>query len=119
MITPDDLERMFAAYNAQDVEGVLAFFAEDAIFDLAAGTDLCGERFEGKPAIREVFIKAFGKVEHLHYEPTDTRIAGDKAYCEQRRRETLKTGGISDRLIIDVLTFRDQQIIHKTTYWKN
>ena len=119
MITKELLDEMFAAYNALDVEAVLAFFADDAIFDHAAGPEIHGQRFSGKSAIHEIFSSAFDSVERLSYEPIDTRIVGDKAYCEQRRRSKLKSGEESDIMIIDVLTFRGDQIIHKDTYYKN
>ncbi len=118
MITQELLNRMFAAYNAHDVEGVLEFFADDAVFDHAAGSEMHGHRFEGKDIIRDVFTKAFESVDHLSYEPIDTRISGDKAYCEQHRRSKLKSGEISDIRIVDILTFRDQKIVHKDTYYK-
>jgi ketosteroid isomerase-like protein len=119
MITQELLNKMFAAYNALDVEAVLDFFADDAIFDHSTGPEIYGLRFEGKPAIREIFKQAFESVEHLSYEPVDTRIVGNKAYCEQRRRSKLKLGGSSDIMIIDILTFRDDKIVHKDTFYKN
>ena len=119
MITQDLLNKMFAAYNALDVEAVMEFFAEDAVFDHASGPEIYGMRFQGKPAIREIFNQAFAAVENLSYEPIDTRIVGNKAYCEQRRRSKLSTGEISDILIIDILTFRDNKIVHKDTFYKN
>ena len=119
MISQGLLDRMFAAYNALDVEAVMDFFADDAVFDHAAGPEIHGQRFVGKTAIREVFDNAFTNVEQLSYEPVDTRFAGDKAYCEQRRRSKQKSGEISDVTIIDILKFRGQQIIHKDTYYKN
>ena len=49
----------------------------------------------------------------------DTRVSGDKAYCEFHRIAKLKSGEVQDFLSIDVLTFRDGLIIHKDTYYKN
>ncbi len=118
MITQELLSKMFAAYNALDVDAVLEFFADDAVFDHSTGPEIYGQRFEGKSAIREIFKLAFESVEHLSYEPIDTRIAGNKAYCEQRRRSKLKSGESSDMLIVDILIFRDEKIIHKDTYYK-
>lgn len=46
------------------------------------------------------------------------RIVGNKAYCQQRRTLRLKTGEFSDVLIIDILTFRGDLIVHKDTYYK-
>ncbi len=117
-ITQELLNEMFDAYNAHDVDAVLEFFAEDAIFDHAIGSDVHGQRFEGKAAIRDIFARAFDSVESLHYQPIDARFVGDKAYCEQHRTSKLKTGEFSDLLIIDILTFRDGLFVHKDTYYK-
>ena len=118
MITQELLNKMFAAYNAHDVDAHLEFFADDALFDHSAGPEVYGRRFEGKAAIRDIFSLAFDSVEKLSFEPIDTCILGNKAYCEQRRRSVLKTGESSDILIIDILTLRDDKIIHKDTYFK-
>ena len=53
------------------------------------------------------------------WDAVDTRIFGDKAYCEFHRIAKLKSGEVQDFLSIDVLTFRDGLIIHKDTFYKN
>ena len=118
-ITPTLLDEITDAYNRNDTEAVMSFFAEDAIFDHAAGPDIHGARFEGKDTIKGIFQGLFDNVKSVHWTPIDTRVSGDKAYCEFRRVAKLKSGEIQDFLSVDVLTFRGGLIIHKDTFYKN
>lgn len=106
------------AFNANDIDAVMQYFAEDAIFDHAAGSENCGTRFSGAETIRGVFSGLFDKVENVHWETLDCRIAGNKAYCEYLRRATYKDGKIEEYNSVDILTFRDGLITHKDTYYK-
>ena len=118
-ITPNLLDAITDAYNRNDIDAVMSFFAEDAVFDHAAGPNINGARFEGLETIRGIFQGLFNNVESVQWKPIDTRVSGDKAYCEFHRIAKLKSGEVQDFLSIDVLTFRDGLIIHKDTYYKN
>ena len=112
-------ESMNDAYNRKDIDTVRAFFDEDAVFDHATGPDINGTRFTGSKNIRKVFQSLFENVECVSWNAVDTRIFGDKAYCEFHRIAKLKSGEVQDFLSIDVLTFRDGLIIHKDTFYKH
>ena len=118
-ITISLLESITDAYNRNDIDDVMSFFDEDAVFDHAAGPDINGTRFAGSENIRKVFQGLFENVESVRWVTIDTRIVGDKAYCEFHRVAKLKSGEVQDFLSIDVLTFRDGLIIHKDTFYKN
>ncbi len=107
------------AFNNNKINEVMQYFADDAVFDHAAGPDIHGKRFEGKDAIRAVFSSLFDNVQSVHWETLDTHVVGNKAYCEYRRIATLNSGEQQDFLSVDILTFRDGLIIHKDTYYKN
>ncbi len=113
------LDAMTVAWNNNDVEAVMSFFHDDAVFDHGAGPDVHGKRFEGKNQLRAVFQGLFDKVENVHWKTIDARISGDKAYCEYHRTAKLKTGRSEEFLTVDVLTFRDGLIQRKDTYFKN
>ena len=118
-ITSALLDEITDAYNRNDIDAVMSFFAEDAVFDHAIGPDINGTRFSGLDIIRGIFQGLFDNVESVHWEPIDTRISGDKAYCEFHRVAKLKSGEIQDFLSVDVLSFREGLIIHKDTFYKN
>ena len=118
-ITSALLDKITDAYNRNDTDAVMSFFAEDAVFDHAAGADINGTRFSGLDTIRGIFQGLFDNVESVHWKLIDTRVSGDKAYCEFHRIAKLKSGEIQDFLSVDILTFRRGLIIHKDTYYKN
>ena len=113
------LESITDAYNRNDLDAVMLFFDEDSVFDHAAGPDINGTRFTGSETIRKVFQSLFENVESVSWNAVDTRISGNKAYCEFHRIAKLKSGEVQDFLSIDVLTFRAGLIIHKDTFYKN
>ena len=113
------LDAIGDAFNANDINAVMPYFADDTVFDHAAGADIYGTRFEGKDAVRAVFAGLFENVENVHWETLTANIVGNKAYCEYRRVATLKTGAVQDFLSVDILTFRDGLITHKDTYYKH
>ena len=118
-ITPTLLDEIADAYNRNDTDAVMSFFAEDAVFDHATGPDINGTRFSGLDIIRGIFQGLFDNVDSVHWEPIDTRVSVDKAYCEFHRVAKLKSGEIQDFLSVDVLTFRGGLIIQKDTFYKN
>jgi ketosteroid isomerase-like protein len=51
------LARLAEGFRTRDVDAILAEFADDGLFLVAAGPEPCGERFQGKAAIRTVTRK--------------------------------------------------------------
>ncbi|MDH3741732.1 MAG: nuclear transport factor 2 family protein [Hyphomicrobiales bacterium] len=118
-ITLELLDAIGDAFNRNDIDAVMSFFADDAIFDHAAGPDVNGIRISGAKDIRAAFSGLFDTVNLVHWTTLDARIAGDKAYCEYLRVAEPKSGGRQEFHSVDVLTFRDGLIVHKDTYYKN
>ena len=106
------------AFNNNDIDAVMNFFAEDAVFDHAIGPNPYGKRFIGISEIRNVFSGLFKKVESVYWETLDCRISGNKAFCEYRRTARYKDGSEEEFLSVDILTFRGGLIVHKDTYYK-
>ena len=106
------------AFNANDIDEVMQYFAPNAIFDHAVGTEAHGARFQGADVIRGVFSGLFEKVENVHWETLACGIVANKAYCEYRRTAKHKDGTTEEYLSVDILTFKDGMIIHKDTYYK-
>ena len=80
------------AFNSNDVSAVMPYFTEDACFNTSRGPDAEGTTFNGKDAIAGAFQALFDSVESVRWEPLDTRIAGNKVYCEYMRRARSKDG---------------------------
>lgn len=118
-VTPQMLDTILAAFNRNDTDAIMAWFADDARFDTTAGPDADGRSFHGKDAIRAAFNGLFDSVERIEWVPLDVRIVGDKAYCELHRKASLPDGQQQDWLAIDVLTFKDGLMVRKSSYSKN
>ena len=118
-VTTELVDAIGKAFNDNDIEAVMQYFADDATFDHAAGPDIHGKRFEGKANIHGVFSGLFDNVENVHWETLDCHISGNKAVCEYRRTAKMKTGEEQDFLSVDILTFKDGLIVHKDTYYKS
>ena len=106
------------AFNTNEIDAVMPFFASDAVFDHAAGPETFGVRFEGTDAIRNVFTGLFEKVDSVHWKTLDCRIVDDKAYCEYLRTANYKDGTTEEFASVDILTFRNGLVTHKDTYYK-
>jgi len=106
-VTKELVDAIGTAFNNNNIDEVMGFFAVDATFDHAAGPDIHGKRFEGKDAIRAVL------------ETIDCHLSGNKAVCEYRRVAKLKSGEEQDFLSVDILTFKNGLIVHKDTYYKS
>ena len=106
------------AFNSNEIDRVMSFFAENAVFNQAAGPEIHGTSTVGADAIRAVFVGMFERVESVKWEPIDTRVDGDKAFCQSRRIAHLPSGEVEDCHMVDILTFLDNKIIHKDTYYK-
>ena len=117
-LTSELLDAVGDAFNANDIDAVMQYFAPDATFDHAIGPDAHGVRFEGADAIRGVFAGLFDKVENVHWETLDCAVTENKAYCEYRRTARHKDGTTEEYLSVDILTYEDGLIVHKDTYYK-
>lgn len=117
-LTRELVDAVGDAFNANDIDAVMQYFAPDATFDHAVGPEPHGVRFTGADVIRTVFAGLFDKVETVHWETLDCALTQSKAYCEYRRTARHKDGTTEEYLSVDILTFKNGLIIHKDTYYK-
>ena len=107
--------RFVDAFNRNDLDTVMSFFAEDAVYDEFNGT-----RNEGKKAIRAAFTPqftgAFGKMQFIDEDLFVDADAGKvmASWCctlEVKGRPTSWRG-------FDLLHFRGGKLVQKLTYAK-
>jgi ketosteroid isomerase-like protein len=53
------LTELCAAFNAHDLDRIMAFFSDDCILEMPRGDKPWGSRFEGKRAVREALASRF------------------------------------------------------------
>ena len=117
-LTRELVDAICDAFNTNDINAVMKYFACDATFDHAIGPEAHGVRFEGADVIRDVFAGLFDKVENVNWETLDCTLTATKAYCEYRRIARYKDGTTEEFLSVDILSFKDGLIVYKDTYYK-
>jgi ketosteroid isomerase-like protein len=114
------LEELCAAFNAHDLDRIMARFAEDCVLEMPRGDRPWGARFQGKAAVREALASRFEGLPDVHY--GDAAHFVDEAAATGISRWTL-TGTARDGVRkevrgCDFYSFRDGQVVRKDSYWK-
>ena len=107
------------AWNDHDLDRLMQLFADDCVFEASGGPDVQGQRFEGKPAVREAFAAVFEKMPDAHWGGGRHHLI-DAEYCvsEWTLTGTLADGGRLEVNGCDFLTVRDGRITRKDSYRK-
>jgi ketosteroid isomerase-like protein len=108
------------AFNAHDLDRIMAFFAEDCVLEMPRGDKPWGSRFEGRERVREALASRFAGLPDVRY--------GDAAHFVDEATETgmskwTLTGTTRDGVRkevrgCDFYTFRNDKVIRKDSYWK-
>ena len=111
-----DLTRRFmTAFNDNDLEGVMAFFTDDAVYDEFNGT-----RNHGKDTIRAAFVPQFsGRYGAMQFLDDDLFIDADTGKVMASWRCTLEVKGQPTSWRgLDLLHFQGDRLVRKLTYAK-
>jgi len=111
----DITTRFMTAFNHNDLDTVMSFFAEDAVYD-----EFNGKRNEGKAAIRAAFTPQFtGAFGDMKFLDEDLFIDADTGKVMASWRCTLAVKGQPTSWRgLDLLHFRGEKLIQKLTYAK-
>jgi ketosteroid isomerase-like protein len=113
------LERWLACWDRRDLEGVMALFAPEAVFESWSGV-----RIAGRERIREAWRGWFASEPGFRFEREDLLIdeeAGEAVFAWLYVGPPLGEAEgerIERRRGIDLIRFRDGLITEKTTYTK-
>lgn len=115
----DLVQRITDAFNRNDVDAILSFFADDVVWQLSRGPHSWGDRLVGKDEVRALLESRFAAISGMHWEPIRDWACGDRAVSEW----TL-TGGAQGQeslnwLGCDLWEFRGDKVVKKDTYWKS
>jgi ketosteroid isomerase-like protein len=118
----DRLARLAAVldgFNAHDADAIVAHFTEDCVFEKPRGPDACGQRLEGKEAVRAGFAERFEGLPDVHYESHGDFVSGDRGVSEWTISGTLPGGERLEVRGCDLWTFAaDGRISVKNSFWK-
>lgn len=72
-------EQWIANWNRKDVEAVLAYFSDDAVFTSPRAQTIIGSsRLEGKARLREYWTRALARIQTLHFQLDYVISEGDR-----------------------------------------
>lgn len=112
-LTVADLEATFDAFNRQDIDGVMAHFANDCVFFTVGGDAVHGTRIEGHSAIAKAFVTVWTRMPDAQWARHSHFVCGDRAVSEWTFEGTGADGMRIEAQGADIFTLRDGKIVVK------
>lgn len=109
---------MMAAFNARDVEAVMACMATDCAFHASAGVEAEGQRHVGREAVRQATAAVFAAFPEAAWTEGRHVVAGDTGLSSWRFVGRKADGTPVDVRGCDVLSFYGDKIAVKDSYRK-
>ena len=117
-VTTATLKSLLEAFNAHDLDSIMAFFADDCELLMPRGPAPEGRRLSGKAAVREGLASRFKGLPDVHYGDDRHWVAGNLGVSTWLLTGTTTTGERLRVRGVDLLEFRDGKITRKDSYWK-
>ena len=114
----ETLTRFMAAWNARDLEGLMACMAADCAFHASGGPEAEGRRFEGREAVRAAYAAIFDSFPQAAWTADSHHVAGDTGLSEWRFVGTDTSGATVDVQGCDIFRFDGMLIALKDSYRK-
>jgi ketosteroid isomerase-like protein len=114
------LTELCDAFNAHDLDRIMAQFADDCMLEMPRGPDPWGIRRQGKPAVREALAGRFAGLPDVHYGDAEHFVdpAADTGISKWTLTGTTRDGVRTEVRGCDFYTFKDGRVIRKDSYWK-
>jgi ketosteroid isomerase-like protein len=114
------LEKLTDAFNAHDLDRIMAFFSDDCVLEMPRGNKPWGSRSEGKQNVREGLAKRFEGLPDVHYGNAEHFVdaAANTGMSKWFLTGTTREGERKEVFGCDFYTFRDGKVIRKDSYWK-
>jgi len=114
----DVLVRFMAAWNARNVDGLMACMAADCGFHSSAGPDAEGTQYTGRVAVRASYEAMFANFPQAEWTADRHHVVGDTGLSEWRFVGTDKTGRKVEAQGCDIFRFDGDLIALKDSYRK-
>jgi len=118
MADAPDLEALHAAFNAHDLDAIMAFFTDDCVFDAPRGPAPGGRRFVGKEQVREGFKARIDGIPDIVWADSRHFSSGDRGASEWTIRGTQANGEPIEVRGCDLFEFSDGKVRRKDSFWK-
>lgn len=118
-VTQDFLQSFADAFNAHDINAIMAHMTDDCIFQASAGPDADGEKFIGKEQVAKAFEDVFAVYPDAKWSNPTHFISGNRGLSEWVFTGTRSDGTKVEVTGRDIFTFKDGKIAVKNSYRKN
>ena len=108
-----DLQALLDAFNAHDLDAIMAFFTGDCVFDTPRG-----QRLVGQEAVRLGFQARFDGIPDIVYAEPRHFASGDRGASEWTIRGTTSEGHPIEVRGCDLFEFTGGKVSRKDSYWK-
>lgn len=115
--TREVIERFNEAFNAHDVDGVMALMTGDCLFENTSPRP-DGERYSGGEAVRGFWERFFRGSPQARFEAEDFFVAGDRAVVCWTYHWVDSQGRPAHVRGVDVFRVRDGKVAEKLSYVK-
>ncbi len=118
-LTVADLQAFADAFNRHDADALMRFMTLDCVFQASAGPDACGQRHEGREAVRAAFSEVWKDFPDAQWRSPRHFVCGDRGVSEWTFTGTRSDGTRVEVDGCDLFTFRDGKIAVKNSYRKH
>jgi steroid delta-isomerase-like uncharacterized protein len=118
-VTTQFLQTFADAFNAHDLNAIMAHMTSDCVFEASAGTQVDGEKYVGQQEVRKAFEAVFAAFHDAHWGNARHIISGDRGFSEWVFTGTTADGKKVQVTGVDLFTFREGKIAIKNSYRKN
>ncbi|MDR6755669.1 ketosteroid isomerase-like protein [Mycoplana sp. BE70] len=114
------LERLCEAFNAHDLDRIMAFFSDDCVLEMPRGDKPWGSRFQGKEQVGAALATRFEGLPDAHYANAEHFVDADAetGISKWLLTGTSREGRRTEVHGCDFYTFRNGKVIRKDSYWK-
>lgn len=114
------LTELCAAFNAHDLDRIMALFADDCVLEMPRGSDPWGARHEGKERVRAALAGRFAGLPDVHYDPEAHFVdeAANAGISKWTLTGTTPDGVSKEVRGCDFYTFQGGKVTRKDSYWK-
>jgi ketosteroid isomerase-like protein len=113
------LRDLMNAFNAHDLDRIMAFFTEDCVLQSPRGTDPWGTRYSGSAAVRDGLRARFAGIPDVHYGEDEHWVCGGHAVSRWLLTGTSTSGEAVCVRGCDLFDLApDGRIRRKDSYWK-
>ena len=112
------LDRFVGAWNAHDLDKIMASMTDDCVFWSSSGTHPQGGVFEGREAVAEAFAAIFRSFPDAAWTESRTTLLGSRALWEWTFVGTAADGKTTRLLGVDILEVVEDRVRRKNSFRK-